>query len=114
APIARPLHVLGLGGTVGTPRGGITAPVVVVHDWAELDARRDAVKGAIVVYDVAMPKWTEDKGSGYGQTVDYRSRGASRAAKYGGAGGAEGAGGAARPSSAGTAPEGSDGGSAAS
>jgi carboxypeptidase Q len=86
APIARPLHVLGLGGTVGTPRGGITAPVVVVHDWNELDARRDAVKGAIVLYDVAMPKWTEDKGSGYGQTVEYRGRGASRAAKYGAVG----------------------------
>ncbi|HMG21029.1 MAG TPA: M20/M25/M40 family metallo-hydrolase [Kofleriaceae bacterium] len=83
APITRSLHVLGLGGTVATPRAGLTGPVVVVHDWAELDARGDAVKGAIVLYDVAMPKWTEDKGSGYGQTVEYRGRGASRAAKYG-------------------------------
>ena len=83
APIQRPIHVLGLGGTVATPRGGITAPVVVVHDWSELEARRDAVKGAIVLYDVAMPKWTEDKGSGYGETVEYRGRGASRAAKLG-------------------------------
>ncbi|HEX7838379.1 MAG TPA: hypothetical protein VF469_12980, partial [Kofleriaceae bacterium] len=83
APISRPLHVLGLGGTVATPRGGITAPVVVVHDWAELDAKRDAVKGAIVLYDVAMPAWTEEKGAGYGETVPYRGRGASRAAKYG-------------------------------
>jgi carboxypeptidase Q len=83
APITRSLHVLGLGGTVATPKAGITAPVVVVHDWAELDARREAVKGAIVLYDVAMPKWSEDKGSGYGQTVEYRGRGASRAAKYG-------------------------------
>jgi len=83
APITRRLTVLGLGGTVGTPKAGITAPVVVVHDWAELDARREAVKGAIVLYDVAMPAWTEDKGSGYGETVEYRGRGASRAAKYG-------------------------------
>lgn len=82
-PISRSLHVIGLGGTIGTPRAGITAPVVVVHDWAELDARRDAVKGAIVLYDVAMPTWTEDKGSGYGETVQYRGQGASRAAKYG-------------------------------
>src|SRR5262245_51217380 len=82
-PIARPLHILGLGGTVGTPRAGITAPVVVVHDWAELDAKQAHVKGAIVLYDVAMPVWTEDKGSGYGQTVEYRGKGASRAAKYG-------------------------------
>jgi carboxypeptidase Q len=83
APIARPLRVLGLGGTVGTPKGGITAPVIVVHDWAELEARHEAVKGAIVLYDVAMPKWTEDKGSGYGETVEYRGKGASRAARLG-------------------------------
>jgi carboxypeptidase Q len=83
APIARPLHVLGLGGTVATPRAGITAPVVVVHDWAELDARQAQVKGAIVLYDVAMPKWSEDKGSGYGETVQYRTHGPARAAKYG-------------------------------
>ncbi len=83
APVARPLHVLGLGGTIGTPKGGITAPVVVVHDWAELEAKHEAVNGAIVLYDVAMPKWTEEKGSGYGETVEYRGRGASRAAKLG-------------------------------
>jgi len=82
-PVARPLHVLGLGGTVATPRAGITAPVVVVHDWAELEAKQAQVKGAIVLYDVAMPKWTEDKGSGYGETVEYRGRGPSRAAKLG-------------------------------
>jgi carboxypeptidase Q len=82
-PIARPLRVLGLGGSVATPKAGITAPVVVVHDWAELDAKQAQVKGAIVLYDVAMPKWTEDKGSGYGETVEYRGRGPSRAAKLG-------------------------------
>ena len=82
-PIARPLHVLGLGGTVATPKAGITAPVVVVHDWAELDAKQAQVKGAIVLYDVAMPTWTEDNGAGYGETVQYRGAGASRAAKYG-------------------------------
>jgi Zn-dependent M28 family amino/carboxypeptidase len=83
APIARPLRVLGLGGTVGTPKAGITAPVVVVHSWDELEANQAQVKGAIVLYDVAMPAWTEDKGSGYGETVEYRGRGASRAAKHG-------------------------------
>ena len=83
APIQRPLHVLGLGGTIATPKGGITAPVIAVHDWAELEAKHDAVKGAVVLYDVAMPAWTEEKGSGYGETVEYRGRGASRAAKHG-------------------------------
>jgi carboxypeptidase Q len=82
-PIARPLHVLGLGGTVATPRAGITAPVVVVRDWTELDSKAAQVKGAIVLYDVAMPKWNEEHGSGYGETVAYRGQGASRAAKLG-------------------------------
>jgi len=82
-PITRALHVIGLGGTVATPKAGITAPVVVVRSWAELDAKQAQVKGAIVLYDVAMPKWTEDKGSGYGETVEYRGKGASRAAKLG-------------------------------
>jgi hypothetical protein len=83
APVARPLHLIGLGGSVATPKGGITAPVVVVHDWKELDARKDAVRGAIVLYDVAMPAYTEEKGSGYGDVVEYRTRGPSRAAEYG-------------------------------
>ena len=86
APVARPLHVLGLGGTVGTPKAGITAPVVVVRNWDELEAKRDAVKGAIVLYDVAMPAWTEEKGSGYGDVVPYRYAGAIEAGRRGAVG----------------------------
>ena len=82
-PVARPLHLIGLGGSVGTPKGGITAPVVVVHSFKELEAKGDAVKGAIVVFNVAMPAWTEAHGSGYGETVAYRWGGASAAAKQG-------------------------------
>ena len=83
APVARPLHLIGLGGTVPTPKGGITAPVVVVHDWKELDAKRDTIHGAIVLYDVAMPAYSEEHGSGYGDVVGYRTQGPSRAAQYG-------------------------------
>jgi carboxypeptidase Q len=82
-PIQRPLSIIGLGGSVGTPKGGITAPIVVVHDWADLDAKKDAVKGAIVVYDVPMPTYSEDKGAGYGDVVQYRGAGATQAAKRG-------------------------------
>ena len=35
---AHQLRVLALGRSVGTPEGGISAPVVVARDWAELDA----------------------------------------------------------------------------
>jgi len=83
SPVARPLPVLGLGGSVPTPKAGVIAQIVVVHDWAELERRRDAVSGAIVLYDAAMPAWTEDKGPGYGAVVEYRTQGAVRAAKLG-------------------------------
>lgn len=83
APIARRVGVLALGGSVSTPKGGITAPVVVVHNWKELDAKADQVKGAIVVYNVPLPAYSEETGSGYGHTVQYRGGGASQAAKRG-------------------------------
>jgi carboxypeptidase Q len=86
APVARELVMLGLGGSVGTPRGGLTAPVVVVRSWDELAARAAEVKGAIVLYDVAMPAWTEEHGSGYGDVVRFRGGGASAAARLGAVG----------------------------
>lgn len=75
-PEERELPMLGLGGSVGTPPGGITASVVVVPDFDALDALGTAgVAGKIVVYNAP---W-----AGYGNTVRYRSSGASRAAEYG-------------------------------
>jgi Zn-dependent M28 family amino/carboxypeptidase len=76
APIERDLPILGLGRSVGTPPGGITAPVVVVGSFDELEALgREKVEGKIVVYAV---DW-----DGYGRTVRYRGAGASRAAEFG-------------------------------
>ena len=76
--ITKPLHMLGLGMSVGTPKEGITAPVVFVHDFAELDALPDAqVKGKIVVFN---PGW-----HGYGMGSMYRTGGPSRAAAKGAA-----------------------------
>lgn len=74
-----PLDLLALGGTVGTPPGGIEAPVVVIKDFSELGPH---VKGKIVVYNRPMgtgfPAISE-----YGPAVAYRGRGASRAAEFG-------------------------------
>ena len=75
-PRPRRLSMLGIGDSVGTPEGGITAPVVVVRDFDELAALgRAGVEGKIVVYAV---EW-----EGYGKTVRYRAAGASRAAELG-------------------------------
>jgi len=86
APITRSLKILGLGGTIATPKGGLVAPVIVIHNFDELEARSADVKGKLVLYDVAMPKYTEAGGSGYGEVVRYRTRGAQRAAAHGAVG----------------------------
>ena len=74
-PATRPLNILGLGGSVGTREGGLTADVVVVGSFDELDRLGTAVKGKIVLFDVPY--------TGYGPTVIYRFSGASKAAKHG-------------------------------
>ena len=75
-PGPQPLHVLGLGQSVGTPAGGITADLVAVAGFGELDSLPDdRVRGKIVLYDVPFTH--------YGETVRYRAQGANRAAARG-------------------------------
>ncbi|NVB39183.1 M20/M25/M40 family metallo-hydrolase [Pseudenhygromyxa sp. WMMC2535] len=83
-PVERELPVLGLGMTVGTPRRGITAEVVVVDELDQLDVLGETLKGKIVVINQAMPPYDDDNhDSHYGTTVQIRAFGPSRAAKYG-------------------------------
>jgi carboxypeptidase Q len=78
-PRRHALRMLGLGMSVGTPRGGITADVVCVDSFPQLDALGEAgVRGKLVLYDVPF--------AGYGPTVRYRGEGAMRAARYGAVG----------------------------
>src|SRR5262245_62067994 len=82
-PGPMPLAMLALGGSVGTPPEGITAPVVVVGSFDELTALGESrVKGRIVVYDHPFVR-TGDEFKDYGVAVKYRSDGASAAAKLG-------------------------------
>jgi hypothetical protein len=75
-PLERNLPILGLGNSIGTPPDGITAEVISVSSFAELERLgRDRVEGKIVLYNVPFTT--------YGETVKYRSSGASRAAKLG-------------------------------
>jgi len=75
APIARPINLLGLGGSVGTPPEGIVAELLVVKDFADLQARRDKVKGRIVLFNQPF--------TSYDRTIIVRMRGAVEAAKAG-------------------------------
>jgi carboxypeptidase Q len=75
-PVVRPLTILGLGGSVGTPKRGITAEVVPVSSFEDLEKRgRDGVEGKIVLFNVPY--------DGYNRSVVYRTSGPSRAARLG-------------------------------
>ena len=73
--------VLAIGNSVGTGDQGILAKVIEVKNFAELNQRKDEVKGKIVFYNYPFNK-TLLRGA-YGDAVRYRSNGASMAAKYG-------------------------------
>jgi len=83
APYRGPLHILGLGRSVGTAAGGITAPVLVVHDFAELHAHAAQAKGKIVLFDYPFDS-AKPPFKAYEEAVIYRYAGADSAARYGG------------------------------
>ena len=75
-PINRPLHILGLGGSVATPSRGITAQVVSVSNFEQLEQMgRSAIEGKIVLFNAPY--------EGYNRTVVFRMAGPSRAARLG-------------------------------
>ena len=75
SPRRYPMVMLGLGNSVGTPAEGIEADILVVRNFQELDAAGAKVRGKIVVYNAPFTT--------YGETVQYRSGGPSRAATLG-------------------------------
>jgi carboxypeptidase Q len=79
AEIVEPAHhamaMLGLGGSVATPSDGVEAELVIVHSFEELDSNAARAHGAIVLFNVPFTT--------YGETVRFRSSGASRAARHG-------------------------------
>lgn len=74
-PYEKNLPMLGLGGSIGTPKRGIEAEVLVVSSFEELKERGEEAAGRIVVYNVPFTT--------YGQTVTYRLNGAVEAARVG-------------------------------
>ncbi len=69
------LAMLGLGGSVGTPKGGITAQVLVVSSFEELGQRAAEAKGKIVLFDAPFTE--------YEATRRIRTDGPSAAARAG-------------------------------
>jgi len=74
-PFEADMAMLGLGGSIGTPRNGIRGEVIVVDSFEELEERKDEVQGKIVLFNAEFTT--------YGETVQYRYRGAQEAGKFG-------------------------------
>ncbi|UCJ06224.1 M20/M25/M40 family metallo-hydrolase [Chitinophaga pendula] len=78
-----PLQVLALGNSLGSGPKGVTASVLEVASFDDLETKKDQIKGKIVFYNYAFnPKFIKTFKS-YGDAARYRAQGASRAAKYG-------------------------------
>jgi len=79
------LAILGLGGSAPTPKGGLSAEIVVFRSYqAMLDQPPGALKGKIAVVTQAMPR-TQDASS-YGAVNAQRTQGPTEAAKRGAVG----------------------------
>ncbi|MEO7530734.1 MAG: M20/M25/M40 family metallo-hydrolase [Sediminibacterium sp.] len=81
---SRALDVLALGNSLGN--GTITGEVLAVQDFAELERRKDEVKGKIVYYNNGFNPTNIKPFISYGEAGIYRRSGPSRAAKYGAVG----------------------------
>jgi carboxypeptidase Q len=75
SPGRHALVMLGLGNSMGTPPAGIEAEVIVLRSFGELQSRAADVKGRMVLYNVPF--------TNYGETVQYRADGPSRAGALG-------------------------------
>ena len=83
------LAITTLGGSVATPAEGLTAEVIEVRSYEELDALGSKVNGKVVLYNNPMDLALVAAGrafEAYSKAVQFRGTGASRAAKYGAAG----------------------------
>jgi len=78
------LNIVALGNAVGTPAKGITAEVVEVKNFKELEALgADKVRGKIVFYNYRMDPRYINTFQAYGDAGVYRGAGPSRAAALG-------------------------------
>ncbi|QBN17987.1 M28 family peptidase [Flavobacterium nackdongense] len=75
--------VCALGGSIATPKNGLTAEVIEVKSIKELETLGGKLKGKIVFYNRPMEPENIETFLSYRGCVDQRSSGAKEAAKYG-------------------------------
>ena len=79
------VNICALGNSIGTVAEGITAQVIEIDSWDQLDelGKKGTLKGKIVFYNRPMDPTNITTFTSYGTCVDQRWGGASKAAKYG-------------------------------
>jgi carboxypeptidase Q len=81
-----PVPIVALGGSIASPKNGITAPIVEVQNFEELKALGQSVKGKIVFFNRPFDPKLFNTFSAYSGAVNQRSQGAIEAAKLGAVG----------------------------
>jgi carboxypeptidase Q len=79
----RPLDIIALGNSIGTGKSGLSAEVILVNSFEELEKRKEAVKGKIVFYNYKFNDTYINTFHSYRDAGQYRGQGPGRAAKYG-------------------------------
>ncbi|MGB0837784.1 MAG: M28 family peptidase [Flavobacteriaceae bacterium] len=77
------MEVCALGGSVASPQGGLSAPVIEVKSIEEAEELGDALKGKIVFFNRPFDGTLINTFAAYGGCVDQRVGGAAVAGKYG-------------------------------
>lgn len=82
--IKKSLSVAALGGSIGTPLEGISAEVLEVKSFEELEQLKEKARGKIIFFSRPLDQGLLNTFEGYGGAVNQRSSGADTAARYGG------------------------------
>jgi carboxypeptidase Q len=78
-----PLQLCALGNSIGTGNKGVSAQIIEVHSFDELQQLGNTVKGKIVFFNVAMNPTHIHTFKAYGESGFARRSGAAIASKYG-------------------------------
>lgn len=77
------LDIIALGNSMGSGKKGVTAEIIRVYSFDELEKRKDEVKDKIVFYNYKFNDTYINTFNAYRDAGQYRGQGPSRAAKYG-------------------------------
>jgi len=80
---SKELNAFALGNSIGTGPTGVKGEIIEVFNLDTLDQLKEKVKNKIVFFNRPMDPKRLSTGHAYGEAVDQRVHGASRASKYG-------------------------------